>query len=131
MLALTLGLLAGWWSSGLLSLSGADDLASTGTRLGLDEPARPGAASIGWSRFLPSLPVANQVQEFEGFQYLGLGLLSLILLTTMMAIVRRRLPWRHIAPLVIVAATMAIYSLSPRVTLGTETLFDQHSNASV
>jgi hypothetical protein len=127
-LSLTLGLLAGWWASGLLSLSGADDLASTGLDLYSMNLLGP-VASIGWSRFLPSLPVASPVQEFEGFQYLGLGLLSLILLTTMMAIARRKLPWRHITPLVIVTATMAIYSLSPRVTLGTETLVDYSTPA--
>ena len=127
-LALTIGLLAGWWCSGLLSLSGADDLASTGLDLYSMNLLGP-IAPIGWSRFLPSLTVASQVQEFEGFQYLGLGLLTLIPLATMLAIVRRGLLWRHIAPLMIVAVAMAIYSLSPRVTLGTETLIDYSTPA--
>ncbi len=128
LLALTAGLLAGWWCSGLLSLSGADDLASTGLDLYSMNLLGPVAAN-GGSRFLPSPAVVSQVQEFEGFQYLGLGLLTLIPVAAMMIIGRRALPWRHITPLVIVALAMAIYSLSPRVTLGTETLVDYSTPA--
>jgi hypothetical protein len=127
-LALTTGLLAGWWCAGWLSLSGAGNLASTGLDLYSMNLLGP-IAAIGWSRFLPSLAVANEVQAFEGFQYLGLGLLMLMPLATTMALARGRLPWRHIVPLVMVAVAMAIYSLSPRVTFGTETLFDYSTPA--
>jgi hypothetical protein len=126
--SLTAGLLAGWWGSGLLSLSGADDLTSTGLDLYSMNLLGP-IASVGWSRFLPSLAVASQVQEFEGFQYLGLGLLALIPLAAVIAVARRRLPWRRITPLVVVAVGMALYSLSPRVTLGPDTLFDYSTPA--
>jgi hypothetical protein len=123
LLALVAGLLAGWWCSGLLTLSGADDLASTGLDLYSMNLLGP-VASIGWSRFLPSPAVASELQEFEGFQYLGLGLLVLIPVATTAAIARRGLPWRQIVPLAMVAIALATYSLSPRVTLGPEILFD-------
>jgi hypothetical protein len=126
--SLTAGLVGGWWCSGLLSLSGADDLTSTGLDLYSMNLLGP-IASVGWSRFLPPVPVASQVQEFEGFQYLGLGLLALIPMAAVMAMTRRGLPWRRIAPLVVVAVGMAVYSLSPRVTLGPDTLFDYSTPA--
>lgn len=122
-LALSVGLVAGWWCAGLLSLAGTGDLASTGLdtySMNLFGPI----ASAGWSRFLPRLAVASELQDFEGFQYLGLGLLVMIPVAAVVVLRRRGLPWRHIMPLGIVAAAMAVYALSPRVTLGPEVLVD-------
>jgi hypothetical protein len=128
LLGLTAGLLAGWWCSGLLSLSGSGDLASTGLDLYSMNLLAP-VASAGWSRFLPQLAVANDLQDFEGFQYLGLGLLTLIPPALVAGAFRPRLPWRHIAPLVLVAFAMAVYALSPRVTFGPETIADYSTPA--
>ncbi|HUE84836.1 MAG TPA: DUF6311 domain-containing protein [Vicinamibacterales bacterium] len=128
LLALSAGLFAGWWCAGLLSLSGSDDLTSTGLDLYSMNLLGP-VASAGWSRFLPQFAVASQLQDFEGFQYLGLGLLILIPLATMMGIARRRLPWRQIAPLMLVTVAMAIYALSPRVMLGPDTILDYSTPA--
>ena len=128
LLALTAGLFAGWWCSGLLSLSGAGDLTSTGLDLYSMNLLGP-IASAGWSRFLPRVAVATELQDFEGFQYLGLGLLTLMPLAVMVAVATRRLPWRSIAPLALVAIALAIYSLSPRITLGPDTVFDYSTPA--
>jgi hypothetical protein len=127
LLALSAGLFIGWWCSGLLSLSGADDLASTGLDLYSMNLLGP-FASAGGSRFLPQLAVASQLQDFEGFQFLGLGLLMLIPVAALRGL-RPGLPWRHILPLALVALAMAIYSLSPRVTFGPDTILDYSTPA--
>ena len=115
-------LIVGWWASGLFTLSTSADLASSGLAafsMNLWGPFAP----VGWSRFLPPLPFADPLQEFEGFQYLGLGLLVLVGYGGVLAAVRQP-RWRPLAPLAVVVIAMAIYSLSPRVTLGATVITD-------
>ncbi|HYU79363.1 MAG TPA: DUF6311 domain-containing protein [Vicinamibacterales bacterium] len=121
--ALGAGLGAGWWCSGLFSVAGGEDLVSTGFDLysmNLLGPVTP----AGWSTLLPELPMANEVQRFEGFQYLGAGILVLALLSLIVWLVRPHGSWRAALPLVAVVLLGAIYSLSPRVTLGHRVVLD-------
>jgi len=117
------GLVAGWWASGLLSIPGASDLTSIGLgqySMNLLAPIAP----VGWSSLLPELPLANELQSFEGFQYLGAGLLALLPIAAALVLWRRDWQWRTVIPLGVVCALCALYALSPRVTLGSHVLFD-------
>lgn len=118
------GTVTGWWLSGLFGITGAENLASIGISqfsMNLLGPITP----TGWSTILPELPIALEGQAWEGFQYLGLGLLALVVaaIVVRIAIARPRAV-RVLWPLLIVAALFAIYSLSPRVTFGSTVLFD-------
>jgi hypothetical protein len=116
-------MLAGWWLSGLLSLPGSTDLASTGLdtySMNLLGPIAP----VGWSGIMPEVPLASQTQEFEGFQYLGLGLLLLIAGALVAGRWRADLRVAAMLPLVLVVAAFGIYALSPRITLGTRVVID-------
>lgn len=124
--------ISGWWASGLFSVAGAESLSTEGLghySMNLLGPITP----TGWSRFLPDLPRATGGQEFEGFQYLGLGALALMALAAAIAVTVR--PERGVATpprrgsgfgtLVFLAAVgMAIVSLSPRITIGGGLLLD-------
>jgi hypothetical protein len=116
------GLVAGWWLSGLLSLAGTEDMISTGIDQYSMNVLGP-IAPVGWSILLPELPVASDLQKFEGFQYLGAGLLALSLVALVLA-VRTGVQWRAALPLLLVAIAGAVYALSPRVTFGSWVLFD-------
>jgi hypothetical protein len=116
------GLVAGWWLSGLLALAGTEDMISTGIDQYSMNVLGP-VAPVGWSSLLPELPVASDLQQFEGFQYLGAGLLVLSLVALVLA-VRMGVHWRAALPLLIVAIGGALYALSPRVTFGSWVLFD-------
>ena len=75
---------AGWWLSGLFVLQGAGSLTSGGLgyySMNLLAPVSP----YGWSAMLPELPLAGDGQVYEGFQYLGLGILVLIATATLLA----------------------------------------------
>jgi hypothetical protein len=116
---------AGWWASGLFSVSGAGSLATEGLghySMNLLAPITP----TGWSLVLPDIPRATTGQDYEGFQYLGVGVLMLI--ATALWAARRPAPGgraRTIGlPVVAVALAMAVYALSPRVTAGPYVLFD-------
>lgn len=124
---------AGWWASGLFSVSGAESMATEGLghySMNLLGPV----TSAGWSQVLPDLPRATPGQEFEGFQYLGLGGLLLLAAAAALRLARvgegRRVPvargdWSGYAlPLVAMAVLMAVFALSPRVTLGSNVLLD-------
>lgn len=122
-LATIAGLIVGWWSAGLLSLAGTDDLTSTGIdqySMNMLGPIAP----AGWSRLLPELPLASDLQKFEGFQYLGAGLLALALVALITAVRTRQFSWRAAVPLLIVVVAGAIFALSPRVTLGSSVVID-------
>jgi hypothetical protein len=125
--------LLGWWAAGLFSVSGAESMASEGLghySMNLLAPVTP----TGWSQFLPDLPRATAGQDFEGFQYLGLGALMLVL--TAAALVARRVgPVAAFAPtrsawqgfgaaLFAVAVLMGAFALSPKVTAGGGVLLD-------
>lgn len=78
-----------------------------------------------WSRFVPALP--HQPRQWEGFAYLGTGVLGLLALSTSLALLRPA----HVAralksqwPLVTVVLMMQLYALSSSVTFLGEPLLD-------
>jgi hypothetical protein len=121
----------GWWISGLFLLSGGSSLAAGG--LGYYSMNLLALVSPGdWSSFLPALPIASDGQAYEGFQYLGLGILLMIAAALAFAVRARaralaaeppaaRLwsPWLIAACLV-----MTAFAVSPVVTLGSRTLLN-------
>lgn len=123
------GTLTGWWAAGLFSVSDAASMATVGLgdfSMNLLAPVSP----HGWSAFLPEIARATQGQDFEGFQYLGLGTLLLLAVAVgvrLTAVAVR--PWADTAPvlsvgLAVTALLMAIFALSPRVTAGATVLVD-------
>ncbi|MEZ5287122.1 MAG: DUF6311 domain-containing protein [Vicinamibacterales bacterium] len=113
----------GWWASGLLSLP-ATALAREGLTVFSMNVLGPVSPS-GWSAWLPEQPIGAAGQGFEGFQYLGAGVLALAALGTAFAV--RRIPqraWVAALPLAAVSVALALYALSPRVTLGGRVLVD-------
>lgn len=129
-LALALGgTLTGWWAAGLFSVSGAASMATEGLghySMNLLAPVSP----TGWSAFLPEIARATTGQDFEGFQYLGLGTLLLLVLAVVVRVsgVAPR-PWADATPgvgvgVVAAALLMAVFALSPRVTAGATVLLD-------
>lgn len=121
--------LAGWWASGLFSVSGAGSMATEGlghysmNLLALISPT-------GWSAVLPEIPRATGGQDFEGFQYLGLGVLIAVV-TAGVARVRTGRPVGTSAStqgfggwVVAAAVLMAIFALSPTVTAGGSVVLD-------
>jgi Family of unknown function (DUF6311) len=125
--AATVAMLAGWWLSGLFVLAGERSLAEGGLgyfSMNLLSFVAPG----GWSAVLPEIPLASPGQAFEGFHYLGLGVLLLVV-TAVVVRVRRRVREdrdQRVWPLPVVAATvvMTLVALSPTLTLGTRTVVD-------
>lgn len=82
---------AAWWASGLFSVSGAESMATEGLghySMNLLAPITP----TGWSWFLPDLPRATTGQDYEGFQYLGLGVLAMIALAALISLLGTRAP---------------------------------------
>jgi hypothetical protein len=133
MLALAVaGTLAGWWASGLFSVSGAESMATEGLghfSMNLLAPVTP----TGWSAFMPDLARATAGQDFEGLQYLGLGTLLMVALAVLVRLARvAPRPWamaaaadhRVGAAVFVAALAMAVFALSPRVTAGGGVLFD-------
>ena len=69
-------MVTGWWLSGLFIVGepGAYQLEGLGDfSMNLLAPLTPS----GWSSVLPDLPVESSGQRYEGFLYLGLGVLGL------------------------------------------------------
>ena len=128
-LAATIAAMAvGWWLSGLFILGGGDTFTEGGLgyfSMNLLAFVTP----LGWSRFLPAVPVAGPGQEGEGFLYLGAGVLALVVLAVSLAVAARRshrpTAPRIWPPLVVAAAVvMAIFALSPVVTFGSRVILD-------
>jgi hypothetical protein len=119
---------AGWWLSGLFVLSGEGSLAAGGLgyfSMNLLAPITPG----GWSRVLPELPVAGDGQTYEGFHYLGLGVLALLALAAVLAgrarVTGATAASGGVGPAVrIMALLMTMFAISPTVTLGRAVLVD-------
>jgi hypothetical protein len=118
-------IVAGWWAAGLFSVSGAEAMATEGLghySMNLLSPV----THAGWSQFLPDIPRATAGQDFEGFQYVGLGGLSLLLVALALGVrgagprpasSADRRPWEGFgAPLFLAALLMGVFALSPRVT---------------
>jgi Family of unknown function (DUF6311) len=122
--------LSGWWLSGLFLLGGDRSLAAGGLgyySMNLLAPVTP----AGWSAFLPALPIASDGQAYEGFQYLGLGILLVVLVAAGAAVRERRAPGdapngaRLWSPMVVLACVaMTAFAVSPVVTLGSRTIAD-------
>lgn len=121
--AAALAVVSGWWASGLFTVRGAENLAADGLHyysvnlLGVVTPT-------GWSALLPDVPVATDGQLFEGFAYLGAGILALIACALTFVDGVRRVSWRLFVPVTVVCLLFATYALSPRVTLGGTVVFD-------
>lgn len=118
-------MLGAWWASGLFGVSGAEAMATEGLghySMNLLAPISP----TGWSVFLPDIPRATAGQDFEGFQYLGLGTLLLLAMAVVVTrLAPRRTSWTGYAPaLWIIALALAAFALSPRVTAGSHVVFD-------
>lgn len=122
---------AGWWLSGLFVLAGEDSLGAGGLgyySMNLLAPITPG----GWSRFLPEIPVAGDGQTYEGFQYLGLGVLGLMAAALILGWTGRGRerragtpPAPRFGPVTLgVCVLMTAFAVSPRVTLGSLVLVD-------
>ena len=116
--------LAGWWLSGLFTLTEGGALSAEGlgvfsmNLLAFISPA-------GWSRLLPSLPIAGVGQQVEGFHYLGLGLLLLIGAATALRLGGAgSAPRLWSRPLVAVSVVMTAFAVSPRVTFGSAVVVD-------
>jgi hypothetical protein len=119
LLAISGGLLLGaglaFWALGYIG---------TGARIEGDNFDRYGADattffnSMGYSRHLPALPQGAGANE--GFAYLGLGLLALILAALVLFSPRhfRRVHWRAVLPLAIACGLLAIFALSPTIRFG-------------
>jgi hypothetical protein len=121
----TVAAVAGWYLSGIFSSTGTATMASAGLgyfSLNLLAPITPS----GWSTLLPEQAVATPGQSFEGLQYLGAGGLALMVAAVAVRLVPRRpdAPRRAWAGLAVAAAAMAVFALSPKVTLGSALLVD-------
>ncbi|MGE3889444.1 MAG: hypothetical protein AB7H81_23685, partial [Vicinamibacterales bacterium] len=117
------GVGAGWWASGLFSLP-ASALAREGLTtfsMNLLGPVSPNQ----WSALLPEQRIGAGGQGFEGFQYMGAGVLALIVVG--LAVAAWRTPsggWRPAMPLLAVSLALAAYALSPRVTFADRILVE-------
>jgi len=107
---------AGWWTGGMfvygLDISGGD-LGYGAFSANLNALVNP----LGTSRFLPALPLADS-RQYEGFNYLGLGLLALWVLACVGLITDRSrvVSLRDHWPLVLVLVCLSIFAVSLRVT---------------
>jgi hypothetical protein len=129
--AAAIATLVGWWLSGLFQLEGEGSLSAGGLgyySMNLLAPITPG----GWSRMLPALPVASPGQTYEGFHYLGLGVLALLAAAGGVAVwarTRREPRPPMFGPaLRVVALLMTAFAISPTVTLGATVLLDVNSS---
>jgi hypothetical protein len=107
----------------LFTVRGAENLTAdglnyySGNLLGM-------VTTTGWSVLLPDVPVATDGQLFEGFTYLGAGILALIVCALTYADGIRRVSARQIVPVTVVCLLFATYALSPRVTFGSAVVVD-------
>ncbi len=118
-------LLVGWWASGLFVVTGPS-MARPGFHffsMNLLGPITP----LGWSSLLPEVPVGAGGQTFEGFQYLGAGVLGVTAIGIVAAARTLRFPLRALGPIGAACGVMALYSLSPRITLADRVLVDMSS----
>jgi hypothetical protein len=122
--AATAAAVAASWLAGFVSVGATTDLTAGGLGLysmNLLGPITP----QGWSTILPERPIAHEYQAYEGFQYLGVGAMALLVIAAIMFVAARRplLP-TAMWPLAIVCLVCAVYALSPRVTVGAAVLVD-------
>lgn len=117
---------SGWWASGLFTADEAS-MARSGLTLfsmNLLGPIMPS----GWSAWLPEITPGTDGQAFEGLQYLGAGVLGLVVAGTMLVRVRPAASSSlRLWPLVTVCAVLGIYALSPRITFADRVVLDYSS----
>jgi hypothetical protein len=77
-------------------------------------------ASEQWSKILRNQPQTEG--DYEGFAFLGLGMLCLGILSTVeLARLRwKDLPWRTLLPIAVTAALLFVFALSNKVVYGTQ-----------
>lgn len=113
-----------WWISGVAAVKMGN--ASGGVSHGVYSFNLLGFFnSYGWSMLLPALPVAS-ASQIEGYSYLGLGVIALVVLLLLQAVVQRRRPsWpsQH-WPLFLVALITTAFAASTVFTIGSWTLID-------
>lgn len=117
---------AAWWAGGLFLVT-PDSTARPGLTvfsMNLLGPVTPS----GWSSLLPPINVGAPGQPFEGFQYLGIGMLGLLVLAAVWSFKE----WPGVlrptlGPIAATALLLALYALSPRVTLADTVVFDASS----
>ncbi|MDH4064723.1 MAG: DUF6311 domain-containing protein, partial [Acidobacteriota bacterium] len=121
---------AGWWVSGMFIVSG-EAMTRPGLTLfsmNLLAPITPS----GWSSWMPDIRTGAGGQPFEGFQYLGAGLLFLLVAAAARALTapgRERRAASCSWPLVAVLVVLALYALSPRVTVADHVVIDYSTPA--
>ena len=83
---------------------------------------------LGWSILIRDFPLATDGQ-YEGFGYLGAGLIFLAILVIYKLSLRSvtSLTAKQILPLIIVIIGALLFALSPKVTIGAWVLFEGHS----
>jgi Family of unknown function (DUF6311) len=122
-LAMTILLVAAlWWLSGAMTIKYDDG--NGGVVHGLYSFNLLGFFnSLGWSAILPGFPLASQ-EQYEGYAYLGLGVICLLAVLLVEALVRRRRPHRPHRhwPLLVVTLLLVAFAASTVLTLGPWTL---------
>lgn len=80
--------------------------------------------SMGFSRLLPMVPIGQG--QYEGFAYLGLGMLALVALLAVETVVRRRslVPERKTRPLLVLTVAFLAFAVSTVIVIGPWTLLD-------
>lgn len=81
---------------------------------------------VYWSRFLPELKLASDLQQGEGFAYFGLGILLLALGGAVAALVRppARATVNALTPVLLTTGVLLLVAISPKVTFGSHVLFE-------
>jgi hypothetical protein len=81
----------------------------------------------GFSRFLPELPWVSPMQ-YEGYLYLGMGLIALIVLVALYLVATRRmlqlLKSKHVLPLYLLVLAVTLFAITNRVTYDDKVLFE-------
>lgn len=114
-----------WWQAGYFLISGQQMVARELGHYSMNLLAF--VNPLGWSVLLRDFPLATDGQ-YEGFGYLGAGLLLLSSWVIYELCVRpvTFLTIKRILPLVVIAMSMLIFAASSKVTLGTSILFEGH-----
>ena len=113
-------LVLGWWASGLFTLASPQDLLAAGGDFSMNllSLVNPGPNSA----FLPGF-LFYSGNQWDGYQYLGLGVLLLCVVAAPLAIRNGAWPRRSL-PLLFVLLGCTLYAITPLVAAGKTVLFD-------
>ena len=117
----------GWWASGLFTLSSREDLVAAGGDFSTNllSLVNPGSTSA----FLPGFQFFSG-NQWDGYQYLGLGLLLLGCVAVPIAIKSRA--WsRESVPLLVVLLACTLYAITPLVAAGSLVIVDLREELAV